>query len=113
MVDLRRRTSTFEQKVDNIAEKVEHRLKAVETGANQIVLFGIYLLAITIIAGSFFGGLSVISSKDLSDKVENLYKIIPKDWTQTIPIAAVIISAAWIFHTILKFISDVISRRHK
>jgi deoxycytidine triphosphate deaminase len=90
MAEVRSQVKTFQQQI----EQYNSRLTSVESGSNQVVIFGIYILSATLLGVSFAAILSIIS---------NLKNSLASDWSESAMIFIGALFLGWIAGCIIVF----------
>jgi hypothetical protein len=88
-------------------EAIGRRINTVESATNQVVMFGVFLLAASVLVGSFTTLLSLLSSDHITSVAERLVQLLPNNW----PGAASLISLCVVVVAVLFLIARDLSKR--
>ncbi|MEQ8327792.1 MAG: hypothetical protein RIE84_14315 [Parvibaculum sp.] len=115
----------FFRKMSDVAEKMEaanrrigefeRRISGVETGSNQIVMFGIYLLCVTFLSVSFAILLSALDAETTSKKIALVSEMTVASWPGLLVVAFAFVGFVFCgavgFKYAVKGIRSLLSRR--
>jgi deoxycytidine triphosphate deaminase len=105
MTDVQREVAEFRQRIGQFDQQIgqfNQRLSSVESGSNQILMFGVYLLCATILGVSIAVILSLISNL----KVEI-------NWTSALVLCTGFLTLGWIVRSFMKFLHPIIQLNPK
>lgn len=100
MADVRREVHEFSKQDEQYKQQIvqfEQRLSSLESGSNQILMFGVYLLCATILGTSMAVIFSLISN--LKFEV---------DWTHAVVLCAALFSLGWIVRSFMKYLQPIL-----
>lgn len=101
--DLRKEIIDFKARVHNF----EQRLLAIESGSNQIVMFGLYLICVTLLGTSIAITLGSIQNNALSSRLLHTVNMLDLHWRGAIVFLLIVITIFWgtwkIFSKIFQF----------
>jgi len=90
-------------------KSLNKRIDTIEKGTTQIVMFGVYLLCASIVAGAGAFILSILSSEKCLAGVDELFERLPNNWPQAISLLALI---AFVVFIIKCLINIIFVRKH-
>ena len=100
MADVQHQVSDFRRRIEQSDQQIgqfNQRLSSVESGSNQILMFGVYLLCATILGVSIAVIFSLISNL----KIEI-------SWTNALVLSTGFLTLGWIVRSFMKFLHPII-----
>ncbi len=110
MADLKNEFEDLKKTVQGFKQ----RLLAIESGSNQIVMFGLYLVCVTFIGIALAATLSIIQNHEISSRLNTIISVINTNWRGATVFFFAIIGIIWIgwklFSGILQLSTILITR---